>query len=303
MYLKNILVIGILIITVCTSALFAGSMIISDDITIEKGDYATLLTSGTCTDGATTPTYTWTIDEHVDEGVFSTEDIFYFLPSSDWTDKGYHINAIMHCQGEDDITKEVIVTVFDENCTHFTSEGICVRFQVDIPKASLYLKHGENSIFALEQVIKRTRHQDKIVNVKFLPFSDASYSMIWTPYNCLSDDSVYLKRLSGDGTVITENRRFLASLKHMGGNPDVTILKNDNFIIHWCHHWTRSEFQLYDKDGNSINGFEHESIGTVHACRDRIATPAQIVPLDDGGFQFSFGDYNNTFDSDGNPMF
>jgi len=295
MYIKTLLFIALSAI----SPLLANSMTISDNITIEKGNYATLLTSGTCDNNATTPSFTWVVNEHLDDGVFSTEDIFYFLPNVSWGEGAYHIDATMLCAGEADTTKQVIVTIFDQNCTHFTSDGTCVRYQVDSSKWNLYLKHGNNAIFNLKH-LQYHQFGGRIIDVSFLPYSDNSYSIFWTPYSHMTDNSLHMKRLL-NGVVITT--KYVVSLRHGGSNPDITLLKNDNFIVHWCYRFNDSKFGLYDNDGNEINTFQHSSVDTIGACSQRHTTPAQITPLNDGGFTYSFADYNNTFDSAGNPLF
>jgi len=188
----------------------------------------------------------------------------------------------------------------DINCTYRTSQDKCIQVEIDESKLNLFLKHEDNEIIQIEHLI----YPDfgaRIIDVQFLPSENGDYSLFWTPYDHMSDASVTMIRFNSNGVESVPKKR-ITSLGHAGFNPDITLLKNDNFLLHWCKRGSESILKLFNTQGEQLNIFSHGSVEVMRACRKRRSVPAVIVPLDNGGFNYSFGDYNNTFDSGGNPL-
>jgi hypothetical protein len=291
MYIKTILFMALTSI----SPLLANSMTISADTTIDKDDYATLETSGTCENNALIPSFTWTVNEHLADGVFSTEDIFYFFPSPEWTETTYHVNATMHCNGEADTTKQVKVSTLAQNCEHLTSNGTCIKYNLDAEKYNLYVKHGDKPVFTLEH-LQYQGHANSIENVNFIPFSDNSYLISWRALYSeatAGNRHLYMRRLD-EGEVVS-SKDFL--LGRESRTPYLTLLKNDNFVVQWCNDYVHN-LRLYDKDGDEIHRLTHGSRNLMSYCGKK----ADITPLDNGGFTYHIGEYSKTFDSMGNAI-
>ena len=546
MYLKNLLTGMSLLQIMFSSVVFAGDIAVNGNFSIKKGEVAELMATGSCADNSATKNFKWTIKEKIGDGVFSTEAIFYFYPQENWTEKSYHVNAVLYCNGAEERRKEVVVTIgdvgyktltvkrplvpanckgeiiesgldinsnnildsneitstnenftegkpltreelvlmiknkeditsintckikdmnnlfalkywfsqdisgwntgsvtdmhamfmetirfnsdigswdvskvtdmsrmfsfstfnrdigdwdtsnvvnmhlmfekagnfnqdisswniskvtdmggifkdktmftdnynailnswssqndikhnlyfhggdslyskdgeearnrlinefgwhiidggklildFDSNssCNYRNSTNSCIKVKTDNSKLNLYLKHDDNPVIHIEHV-RYTRYHNRIVNVKFLAFNDGSYSIFWTPYNQMTDDSVSMVRFNDSGEEIVPKKRLIG-LGHAGFNPDVTLLKNNNFILDWCSRGDTRKLALFNNQGEKLNYFSHSQYSFLNSCRSQHAV---ITPFDDGGFNFVFDDYNQTFDNSGNPI-
>jgi len=275
----------------------------NNSLTIEKNtieeDVIELKAIGECIGDTMLPSFSWTIQERIADGAFSTEAIFWFTPNPSWNIDTYHINVKMKCYGESDLTKEIIIkennnTAVDGNCTHFTADGTCIYLKKDAINRNLYLKHGENPMIVVENIPEQ--YNSHITYTKFLPSPNGAYSIFWTPYNQMTDDFVFMKRFNNNGEEIVP-KKSVTVLGHMGYNPQIVLLKNDNFIVHACHHHISSRFGLFSKNGDQINSFSHSNSEGCNQGND-----ANITPFDDGGFRFSYADFNSTFDSNGNQL-
>jgi len=187
----------------------------------------------------------------------------------------------------------------EANCTYTTAEGKCIQVEMDESKLNLYLKHEDNDIVQIEHIIYPD-YGAKIRYINFVPSPNGSYYLLWTSYCNMRDDLIRMTRFDSNGVELVPTKSLLI-LGHLGYNPDITLLKNDNFLLHWCTRGS-PRLRLFDNYGNELNAFTHSSVSAYHACRNRMNEPAIIIPLDDGGFNYSFGDYNNTFDNQGNPL-
>jgi hypothetical protein len=297
MYLKNILQ-NILLWTILSSPiLIAGDIIISNNLFMKNGENRVLEVNGTCKNSNTTPKFTWTIEQKIEDGVFSAENIFNFPPNPNWVDSRYYINGIIHCIGEDDKSKQMAVTIGNPelNCTYKTADGVCVEIETDSSKLNLYRIHGRDNLLNIEH-LKFAQYGAKIFHINFLPSPNGEYSIFWTSYSQMRDDMLYMIRFNGNGDKIVAKKR-VTSMLHIGSNPKIVLLKNDNFLLHWCHHGGTSRLQLHNKKGEMINFFEYNEF---YSCIRK--KTANITPLDNGGFDFSFGEYSGSFDSDGNPL-
>ena len=478
------------------SSLILADINISGNFSIKKGEVAELMATGNCTDTDAVKNFQWTVKEKIDDGVFSTEPIFYFYPAQEWTESKYHVDVALYCNGVKELQKEAVVTiesnqhkkltvekpltppnckgeliqsgldlndnnileadevtysyenytdgepltreilltmiknkkditsvnickirdmnflfqedtffnqditgwdtsnvtnmkdmffrarVFNKNiglwdiskvetmenmfeesilplatydailngwssqenikhnisfsgghsqytqegqdareklinefgwniidggkidvtfenndsCTYRTATNSCIKLKMDNPHYSLYLKHDNNPMLRIEHIQYREYH-NKIINIKFLPFSDGSYLIFWVPYSQMRDNIFHYIGFNSDGEVTIPKKRLI-SLGHGGYKPDITMLKNENFIFDWCAGGDERRIGLFNHSGDKINYFSHNQFNFI-SCMGKHAI---ITPLDDGGFNYRYKDYNQTFDSEGNPI-